>query len=339
MSVSLNLGNWNSIFAVPSSVVDNHIKLAGSAQLKVLLFVLRHAGDRLSIDSIAQAISMHSADVKDALQYWVETSVISYQLDEIQPGCGSGVPEHQENTCPAGSLNLPRVHTDGKPESAPEKTPRLLSRPEKPDSLFVSKRVNDSAEIASLMSEAEVILGRLLSNADTSTLLMLHETDGLPVDVLIMLMQYAVSTGKRNMRYIEKMAISWGMEEIDSLAKAEAKIRSLEQNRKCWTTVERILGIEHRSPTAKEEEASVRWLEDLKMPQELIKEAYDRCINSQGKYILSYMDSILRRFHSSSIKTVAQANEPKSAVRTGKSTPSTTPSYNIEEYELFDRFA
>ena len=43
MSYSINLGSWQSIFAVPSDVVDKHLKLAGGAQLKVLLWVLRHA--------------------------------------------------------------------------------------------------------------------------------------------------------------------------------------------------------------------------------------------------------------------------------------------------------
>lgn len=35
MNYKMNLGAWNSIFAVPCSVVDEHIKLAGAAQLKV----------------------------------------------------------------------------------------------------------------------------------------------------------------------------------------------------------------------------------------------------------------------------------------------------------------
>ena len=56
---------------------------------------------------------------------------------------------------------------------------------------------------------------------------MLHDTDGLPVGVIIMLMQYAVSVGKGNIKYIEKMAISWANEEIDTVEKAENKIRTL----------------------------------------------------------------------------------------------------------------
>ena len=47
MSYTIDLGQWNSIFAVPASVVDNHIKLATEAQLKVLLYILRNSGTEL----------------------------------------------------------------------------------------------------------------------------------------------------------------------------------------------------------------------------------------------------------------------------------------------------
>ena len=39
MAYRINLGQWNTIFAVPACVVDSHIKLATEAQLKVLLYL------------------------------------------------------------------------------------------------------------------------------------------------------------------------------------------------------------------------------------------------------------------------------------------------------------
>ena len=77
MNLSINLGAWNSLFAIPCDVVDKHIKLAGSAQLKVLLFILRHAGEKISTVEIANALSMSEIDVKDSMQYWLETNIIS----------------------------------------------------------------------------------------------------------------------------------------------------------------------------------------------------------------------------------------------------------------------
>ncbi len=43
MSINIDLGAWNSIFAVPSKVVDEGLKFSDGVKLKVLLFVLRNA--------------------------------------------------------------------------------------------------------------------------------------------------------------------------------------------------------------------------------------------------------------------------------------------------------
>lgn len=333
MSLFINLGQWNTIFAVPSCVVDKHIKLAGCAQLKVLLFVLRHAGEKFSYDDIASFLSMHPADVKDALQYWIEINLISKNDDTIVPFSSQENTLFNENK-PLETKKLEPINSD-----EINKKPRLLSRPEKPDNLFVAQRIKESPEIAFLMQEAQIILSRPISNGDSATLLMLHDTDGLPIDVILMLMQYAVSIGKGNMRYIEKIAISWGNEEIDTVQKAENKLRQLEKYNRAWNIVEKILGIEHRSPSSKEQEASNRWINDWKISSDLIKEAYDRCVNSKGRYILGYIDSIIKRWHSSGISTLSDAaKDQKQSLKSNGNRYPHSPSYNIEEFEKVDMF-
>lgn len=320
MNLSINLGTWNAIFAVPCEVIDKHIKLAGVAQLKVLLFMLRHAGEDLSVTKIAVALSMTELDVKDSMQYWIETNILT---------------NLEEKKIPEQTLPTKANVCDEKNEVIHSELRKQFTRVEKPDTASVAQRVNDSAEISSLMQEAQVILARPISNGDCSTLLMLHDTYGLPVHVILMLMQYAVSIGKRHMNYIKTTAISWAEEEIDTIEKAEKKIRALETSRKAWLTLEKIIGIEHRSPSSKEDEAADRWINTWKIPGDLIKEAYDRCVNSKGKYILSYMDGIIKRWQSCGIKTLAQALEEDKYKKTQhmQKQVSDFTSYNIDEYE------
>ena len=52
MGYHIDLGQWNSIFAVPCAVADRHLKLASEAQLKVLLYLLRHAGEDCALVTI-----------------------------------------------------------------------------------------------------------------------------------------------------------------------------------------------------------------------------------------------------------------------------------------------
>ena len=93
MSYQINLGEWNSVFAVPSSLVDRHMKLAGAVQLKVLLWVLRHSGEEISDETLAAAVGASPADTRDAMQYWVETGLLTQDGRRLSP-CGAREPEH-----------------------------------------------------------------------------------------------------------------------------------------------------------------------------------------------------------------------------------------------------
>lgn len=70
-------------FSVPAVVTDKHLKLAGSAQLKVLLWLLRHMGDDHSMSSLCAALRMSQADAADAMQYWVEAGVVLIEGEQV----------------------------------------------------------------------------------------------------------------------------------------------------------------------------------------------------------------------------------------------------------------
>lgn len=89
------------------------------------------------------------------------------------------------------------------------KKPRPLSRQQKPDSVFVAQRLKEDKQLAELLEEVQNVFGKPISSGDIATLVMLHETDGLPCEVLMMLVYYCHSIGKDNMRYIEKMGVEW----------------------------------------------------------------------------------------------------------------------------------
>lgn len=300
MSYSINLGAWNSVFAVPCSVVDDHLKLAGSVQLKVLLWVLRHAGEPFETQNISDALGIDRADVGDAMLYWQETGLINANGVNLSPAGAI-----KEAAVSAEHPVQPQIQAEQpKEEKAPH---HILTRPQKPDSEFVAKRMTESTEIACLMQSAQEILGRLISGGDSATLLMIHDDFGLPSDVIIMLLQYAASIGKANMRYIEKAAMNWADEEINTHEKAEEKLRLLAENQKAWRTVEQALGITHRIPSKKEETFAQTWVNEWGFGPDMLREAYDRTIDGAGKYQPGYMNSILERWHEQGITTTKQA--------------------------------
>ncbi|MGN0679670.1 MAG: hypothetical protein ACI4JS_08420, partial [Oscillospiraceae bacterium] len=77
MNYSLNIGEWNSVFAVPSSVVDKYIKLASGNALKLLLFLLRHGGESFTADTLREELNFCEAgELEDAAAFWIQRGVI-----------------------------------------------------------------------------------------------------------------------------------------------------------------------------------------------------------------------------------------------------------------------
>lgn len=336
MSYLVNLGAWNSVFAVPCSVVDQNLKLAGSVQLKVLLWALRHAGEPFETQDIANALGIDRADVSDALVYWQEAGLFS--PDEPKPS---------EPAVPAAPLSGGAAQAAGPKADGPSPAGkrRVLSRPQKPDSEFVAKRMEESTEIACLMQSAQQVLGRLISSGESATLLMIHDDFGLPSDVIVMLLQYAVSIGKANMRYIEKTAMNWADEEINTYERAEEKLRQLTERRQAWGKVEQAIGISHRSPSAKEETFADTWVNQWQFSGEMIREAYDRAVDATGKFSMNYINRILERWKKEKITTVLQAEQEKmerAALRQkSQKKKDSSFSQDMEKFErsgVFDNF-
>ena len=75
MDINLNLGEWNSVFSVPSSVVDKHLKTASSVYVKVLLVILRNAGNRMNDQQISEQLSVPVDEVKEAVRYWEASGI------------------------------------------------------------------------------------------------------------------------------------------------------------------------------------------------------------------------------------------------------------------------
>lgn len=320
MAFSIQPGAWKSVFAVPSALVDQHIKMATPNQLKVLLWTLRHAEESFSYGDIASAIGIPEPEVPDAMLYWVQAGIVAQDSPEVK------APSLVE---PAASPEIPLA-----PPVAVAPDPTAPRRIPKPDGLFIAERINQSEEIRFLMQEAQQVLGRPLSPGLSSTLLAIHDDYGLPVDVTLMLLQFVKGRGKDNTSYIEAVARDWAQEGIASHLQAEEKLRRLDEISHAWRQIEQELRISPRAPSAREERYADKWLLEWKFSPQMVRQAYDRGVDAIGKLSLSYMNRILERWHKDGVRTPQQAAEElqgKSAAQKNSAPRKTT--YDIEEYE------
>ncbi len=313
MNYTINLGCWGSVFAVPTDVVDKYLKIAGSAQLKVLLYILRSSGSAFSESDIAAALNMDTYDVKDCIEFWSSFGVIAVNDGEITPKQGQPEAARAERKKPAQPETVPEPKTakqrDEKPALEPAKdkpSDTVVARPLRPDPIYVAKRVSEDKEIESLLNEAQYILGRPLSGNDNGVLIMLHDNDALPCEVILMLLTYCVENHK-GMNHVAMLGASWAKEGILTIEQADEKIRRLEERKEAYRKVQTILGLEFRKASKTEEELYDRWINEWKLGSELIKEAYDVCVDAKGKFIPKYVATILQNWHDEGVRTVDEA--------------------------------
>lgn len=330
MNYTVNFGNWDSVFAMPSVIVDQHIKLAGAVQLKVMLWVLRHGGKPFNAEEVSTALNLSKGDVNDAMQYWIAAGLIN------QPD-GSGATAQPVKTTSSSAAEFFEPIDTPAPPAPPAPLPKKVQRAPKPTGLVLSERINESEEISYLMQEAQNILGKTLSPALSSTLLAAHDDYGLPVEVLIMLLMYVKGIGKYSTQYIDAVARGWAEDEIFTYEAAEKKLHQLSEIAKAWRKIETAIGIDHRSPSKREEEFTNRWVFEWKFPIPMIREAYERCVDATGKMTLGYMNKILERWYKNGILTIEQAHadlEERTAKRTEQTTQERT--YDIDAFEDMD---
>lgn len=331
MSYKINLGAWGSVFAVPSTLVDSHLKIATESQLKVLLYILRNSDADNSVDSISKAVCVHPEEVKNAVNFWIERGLVASTSDSLT--------YTQDNNSEDRAIECVKV------DDEPVKKPRQLSRPQKPDHRFVAKRLDESKELSQFMDEVQLALANPISDADTATLIMLHDTDGLPCDVLMLLINYCVSIGKGNMRAIERMGTQWGAEGIYTLQLAEEKIIRLSQSENAWSRVSKLFGLKNiGSPTKAQLNFADTWCNEWKFSDDMLLEAYERCVNTKGEYNIKYINAILSKWNSSSIYNLddlkkADESNSKSKKIKGKSEVEHKASYNIDDFDNNSLFA
>ncbi len=342
MPFSIDLGPYNAVFAVPTALVDTHMRLAGAVQLKVLLYILRHAGRPVQEEEMAQALGVSAADIKDALFYWQQAGLLPDAQEATEPA-PAPAPSAAESISPVEeapvSTEEPRLISSRPTPATPQTPAKKLAphRVEKPDGVFLANRMASSSEIAALMQETEFILGRPLSPGLSSTLLYMHDDCGLPTDVIIMLVQYAKEQGKDNTHYIESTGRAWAQEGILSHEKAEQKLRYLDESAKAWRLVERALGISHRRPTAREMQFCTRWVLTWHFEEAMLREACERCINATGKLNFTYIDRILERWQREGVHTLSQAQQ-ETSTRTQQPPAPQAPSYDLDEFEKMSQW-
>ena len=150
-------------------------------------------------------------------------------------------------------------------------------------------------------------LARGLRDNEIRTLCWLYLDFGMDISLILMLVEYAVSEDRATVAFIESTALAWLDAGVTTLSEAEEQIEARNLRKTAWGIVLSAFGMDYRMPSDKELEFSGRWVVDWQFKKELLREAYNLCVDKNAKLSMPYINKILEKWHKDGVKTAEDA--------------------------------
>lgn len=306
---------------VSNLFIDEYMKDANDAQLKVYLYLLRMMNAHLatSVSDIADKFNHTEKDVLRALKYWEKQEILSLDYDggknlvgiHIHDLCEEGrkepVPQGPSSFVPAPSQAVEKapafrgdhpkppvteeVQESGLPEEdAAPSMPQEPSPYEKPSySADQLRAFKNRQETTQLLFIVESYIGKPLTPSEIKTILYFTDVLHFSDDLIDYLIQYCVDRGKKDFKYIERVAVNWAEAGVTTPRQAKKNASKYDKN---IYAIMNGLG-KSNSPTSKEMEFMTRWLKDYGFSMDIIIEACERTVLATDKHRFEYAESIL----------------------------------------------
>ncbi len=318
---TLNPSYYGSVFVTPKIIVEKYIKMASFCALKSLLWILNNQGGNFSVEEIAKAVGSSQADTKEAVEYWVNEGIL------IRNGDSTPVPSP---TVSDSHLKKEEVKAEKKPAAEVKDKP---SAPEiklvRPTYEQVSQRIAEDDNIAGLLNQAQIMLGKSLGFNNQSAFIQMYDDYGLSVEVILTLIQYCINIGKKSTAYMLSVAKIFYEKDIDTLEKANEFIDRNKKVMKIYEEFCQFTGISAPTPTPKQTDYFLSW-DDMGLSVEMMVLAYNETIDRKGKINFNYTNKILENWHESGYKTPEDVENAREAYKKQKQGTSER-SYDINK--------
>ena len=286
---------------VPDSFILTKMPSANGVYVKVYLYVLNgycRRKDGLTLASVAEALSLLESEVVEALRYWNAQGVLRLTFDKTADSYSIRFGNDEDPLSPDDPTKTGEKKQ--KKDASRQKVIRVEQRPNyTPDEMLVYK--NTDPNVTELFRTAQEMLGIPLSHPNQSILISFYDYYRLPIDVVFYLLDYCVQRDKRDLRYIEKVAMDWSDHDIHSVKDAEAYVHRFD----FYLPILRELHISVSQPSDDAIRMIDQWHENFGMSTEMLQEAarrtFERTRSSNPKSKLNYMNRILEDWRSKGI--------------------------------------
>ena len=291
------LKNNSSNFTLVSNVfIEKYMPKARGEFIKVYLLMLKYnnSGEMGANSTIlASTLNLLESDILNALNYWNDEGVIKLiPIDKM------------------GNYNIEFID--------------LVE-----DSKSRSKEVNllealNKTSTKDMLNDIERLLGRPLSPKEMTTYLSWQEEFNFSSELILILIEYCVSRGKSDYRYIEKVAIAWHDMNITSIDDAQNYIKKTEDK---WIKIRHILnylGIKNPELMKPQQEMLEKWIIDYALKQyqckiDIVHSNFKNLEAILNDLNIEYIDGILSSWNKNNLKTLAAIENKEVAYKASQS--------------------
>lgn len=311
--------------AVPDDFIQNYMPAANGDHVKIYLYLiysLKKAAP-LSVSSLADLFQCKENDIVRAFRYWEGKGLL-----HTEANASGEIISIALSDAPLQKAPVPTVSMESETVPLPEK--RAYSPAE-------TAAFKQHAEVKELLFVCEQYIGKPLTMTDLQTLLYFYEELHFSTDLIEYLVEYSVSKGKRSLRYMEKVALSWHEKGITTVE--AAKLDSKPFAKECYLVL-KAFGINNHEPLPNETRYVSRWMNELQLPIELILEACSRTMMQIHKPEFKYADKILTEWKAAGVKRLSdiaaldavRKNRPADKKSSQTDKPFTTRFHNFEQH-------
>ena len=307
-TITINTDRKFSATVVPNLFIDRYMPSANGAYVKVYLYLLRclsGAAKPFTLSSAADALDETEKDIVRALSYWEKNNVVSLSMESDNR---TGITLLDLNINPIEPLateslggtviSLEKYRRENRPEPQPA-AEDPYKRPYYTEEQLEAIRTGN--DVSMVLNVIEVYLERLLTPQDINLVAYLFDKLQFSSDLILHLYEYCVGKNKRKCEYIEKVAISWHQEGIDTVAKAQEYSILYDT---CFNAVNKVFSL-GRMPIGPERDFIRKW-SSWKLSPDLIEEACNRTIMNINKPDFKYTDRILESWHNAGASTLSE---------------------------------
>lgn len=295
---------------VSNVFIEKYMPNARGEFIKVYLLMLKYnvSGEMgVSSSILASSLNLLESDIINAFNYWNDEGVIKLvPIDKM------------------GNFNIDFVDLTQEAKTT-NKEVNLL------------EALNNNST-KDMLSDIERLLGRPLSPKEMTTYLAWEDDFNFTTELILLLLEYCISRGKSDYRYIEKVAIAWHEMKIKTIEDAQNYIKKTEDK---WVKIRHILnylGIKNSELMKPQEEMFDKWLVDYNFSLPIIEKACNICFQRLNRADFKYIDGILSSWNKSNLKTLSDIENKETNYKSNNQKKNFTSQSNEINPMKFNNF-